>query len=134
MADVVPGGAVVTNPAQSTAPGAFYFFCLMNEPQKIINFCCARSIFLWMVFCLNIFCACCRDAPSPSLSGWRRGPGVAVVNHCGVIAVWAPSPTTRRLLIGSWLRGAGVPHSTCLDGFCCITLGPGSVTLHATGR
>lgn len=29
-ADVVPGGAVVTNPAQCPAPGAFYFF-LLNE-------------------------------------------------------------------------------------------------------
>lgn len=91
----------------------------MNEPKKIINFCCARSIFLWMMFCLNIFCACCRDAPSPSLPGRRHGPGAAAVNHCGVIAVWAPSPTTRRLRIGSRLREAGVPHGTCLDGLHC---------------
>lgn len=119
VADVVPGGAVVTNPAQSTAPGAFFFFSLMNEPKKIINFCCARSIFLWMVFCLNIFGACCRGTPSPSSPGRRRGPGAAAVNHCGVIAVWARSPTTHRVLIGSRLRGAGVPPGASLGGLCC---------------
>lgn len=91
----------------------------MNEPKKIASVCCARSIFLWMVFCLNIFCACCRGVPSPSPPGRRRGPGAAAVNHCGVITVWAPSPTTRRLLIGSRLRGAGVPQGPCLDGLCC---------------
>lgn len=110
---------MVTNPAQSPAPGALFFFCLMNEPKKIINFCCAQIHLPRMVFCLNIFCACCRGAPSPSLPGRRRGPGAAAVNHRGVIAVWAPSPTTRRLLIGSRLCGTGVPHGTHLDGLCC---------------
>jgi len=86
----------------------------MNEPEKIINFCCARAVFLWMLFCLNIFCACCRSAPSPSLPG--RGPGAAALNHGGVITVWARSPTTCRLLIASRLRGAGVPGGTRLGG------------------
>lgn len=56
----------------------------MNEPQKITDFCCARSVLFWMLYCLNIFCACCRDPPSPCLRG-RHGPGAAVVNHRGVI-------------------------------------------------
>lgn len=89
------------------------------NPKRSLTSVVPRSIFPCMVFCLNIFCACCRGAPSPSLLGRRRGPGAAAVNHRGVIAVWAPSPTTRRLLIGSWLRGAGVPHGTHLDGLCC---------------
>lgn len=58
------GGVLVTNPAGSTTAAGllswllFFFFplsSLMNEPEKIISFCCARSISLWMVFCLNIF-------------------------------------------------------------------------------
>lgn len=61
---------LVTNAAGSTTAGGllgywvfccffFFFFpsSLMNEPEKIISFCCARSISLWMVFCLNIFSA-----------------------------------------------------------------------------
>lgn len=58
----------------------------------------------------------------------RHGPGAAVVNHggvIGVIMVWALAPTTRSLRIGSQLRGAGVSHGTCQDGFAMGWARPG---------
>lgn len=45
------GGAVVTNPALPLLPGLWGFFGLMNEPQKITDFCCARSVLFWIVYC-----------------------------------------------------------------------------------
>lgn len=75
----------------------------MNPKRSLISVVPDPSSSGWC-FCLNIFCACCRGAPSPSPPGRRRGPGAAAVNQRGVMAVWAPSPTTRRVLIGARLR------------------------------